>query len=168
MSPSRHIAAPAYMVSIMLIVIPLGDAWLAIVPMHLERAQRRYGAVGIMSNAAMIPMSGFLIAFATARAMNQVRFLRFLGLISALGVLLTISALTLFILDALQGSASVPPELRLSFKVATPFAIGKLLLSLGAFAAFAAGGLRGGTPIGESGPAAEPRLSGGLIVPTRE
>jgi hypothetical protein len=142
MTRYRHLALPAYSVAAALLLIPLTDAALSLWPWRLGTAQWRFGAIGLFSNALMIPAAGLLIILATSLTLDHWRTLRVFGAICAAGALLTFTSVFLFALDAIQTRASVNPQARLSFDVASLTAVGKLLLGTLALTGFAIAGLR--------------------------
>ena len=142
MNRYHYFALPAYLVALSLILIPAFDAAMTLWPWQMGSAQWRFGAVGLGSNALMIPLAGLLVAFATALALGDYRVLRVLGVICAVLAFLTGVSIVLFALDALQTRANVSQVAQLSFKVASLTAAAKLLLATITLAAFAIAGRR--------------------------
>ena len=142
MNRYRLLALPAYLVAFPLIVIPATDATLTLWPWRVGVAQWRFGALGLFSNAFMIPCAGLLVAFVTALTLGHWRTLRVLGAACALLAVFTGLSILLFGLDAIQSSANVQDAARLSFKVASITAAAKMALATATFAAFAMTGLR--------------------------
>jgi hypothetical protein len=144
MLQSRQLAWPAYLVAVAMVLVPLVDAWTTLFPWNFGDARWRFGAVGLVSNALMIPLAGMLIAFVVAWAREQRMMLKVLGVIGFVGALVCLLALVSFSLDALQTRAQVRPEMRLSFNVASITAALKTLLSGATFLAFGLSGWRAG------------------------
>jgi hypothetical protein len=144
MANSRYLAYPAYLVAIAMILIPLVDSWTTLFPWNVGDARWRFGAVGLISNALMIPLAGLLVAFTTALIREQRMVMRAIGILGFLGALLCALALVSFALDALQTRAQVRPEMRLSFNVASITAAIKTLLAGATLAAFGLAGWRSG------------------------
>ena len=142
MTRYRYLALPAYAVAAALVLIPLTDASLSLWPWRPGLAQWRFGAIGLLSNALMIPAAGLLIVLVTALVLGHWRTLRVLGALCALGALVTFTSLFLFGLDAIQTRAQVAEVSRASFDAASFVAVGKLLLATIALAGFALAGLR--------------------------
>jgi hypothetical protein len=138
----RHLW-PAYFVALMLIVIPLFDATMSVFPPRFGTAQWRFGALGLLSNASMIPLVGLLIAFVTAGYLDQHRVLKTIGALSLVFAVLTLAALGLFALDAVQARVGIRPELARGYKIASVTAGAKMILASLTFGAFALAGLRG-------------------------
>ena len=142
MNRYRYFALPAYLVAAALILIPFFDAAMSVWPWRPGAAQWRFGALGLLSNAFMIPAAGLLIVLATALALEHRRTLRVFGVLCALGALFTGVSVLLFGLDALQTRVNVAPSARLAFNAASLTAAGKLLLATVTLVAFALAGLR--------------------------
>ena len=140
---NRNLGRASYLVAFTLIAIPLFDSTMSVMPLRMGDSRWRFGTVGLLSNALMIPMAGLLIAFVTAHALEQRRMLRFLGVISALGCGICAFALAAFTLDSLQSQGQIRANMQLSFRVATATAAVKIVLGGVAFLLFAFGGLKG-------------------------
>ena len=136
---ARPLASCAYLVAFTLVFIPLFDASMSLVPFHLGTPQWRFGAVGLLSNALMIPAIGVLIAVTTAVTLGQERVQRALAIASWAVAIILLVGLAAFALDALQTRAAVQPGMQLSFKVASLTAAAKLLMGAVTFVAFARG-----------------------------
>ena len=100
MNRYRYLALPAYLAAAALILIPFTDAALSLYPWRPGVAQWRFGAVGLMSNAFMIPTAGLLIMLTTALVLGHWRTLRVLGLVCGVAALFTGMSIGLFGLDA--------------------------------------------------------------------
>jgi hypothetical protein len=147
MNRYKYLTWPAYLVAFALVAVPFFDASMQVGSFNPSNEQWRFGAVGLMSNAFMIPAVGLLIALVAAGTFGHWRFLRVLGAICGLGAVIVLALLLLFGLDAIQTRANVQPAARLSFVVASFTAAAKLLLALLTLAAIARAGLK--TPVTE-------------------
>lgn len=134
---TRQLSAPAYFVAFLLIFIPFFDALMSVAPFHPGAAQWRFAAVGLLSNALMIPCIGVLIAVVTAVTMDHVGAKRAIRIISWIVVPVLLMAIGFFALDSMQTRSAVRAELQLSFLVASVTAVCKLLLGIVAFVLFA-------------------------------
>lgn len=168
MPDTRRLMVPSYFVAAMLIGLPAFDALMSVAPLRLGDARWRFGAFGLLSNAAMIPALGVFLLLVAATTYSHRSTLRVVGVLSwvvAIGALLM---LLLFALDAVQTRASVRPEMALSFRVASLSAAGKLIVDAIAFAIFGAAGWRLGRPERSSkrkGPGAGMLVSSGGTIP---
>ena len=142
MNRYRFLGFSAYLVATTLIVVPFFDAAMSLWPWQPDSAQWRFGAIGLASNALMLPCAGMLIALATGITLGQPRTLRWLGLLCAAAALATGLSILLFALDAMQTRADVNAAARLSFNVASATAIAKLLIGTVTLVAFARAGWR--------------------------
>jgi hypothetical protein len=128
MNRYRYFAWAAYLVALSLILIPIMDAAAETWPLHFSNAQWRFGALGLLSNALMMPSVGILIVLGVAIAAEHDRFLRLSGWLCAVCAALVVFALAAFVLDAIQTRVNVRPEALTSFLVASMTAAGKMIL----------------------------------------
>ncbi|HEY0304024.1 MAG TPA: hypothetical protein VGC44_03580 [Longimicrobiales bacterium] len=142
MNRYRFLGFSAYLVAATLVVIPFFDALMSAWPWAPSSAQWRFGAIGLASNALLLPCAGLLIALAAGIALGQYRALHLFGLICAAGALITGLSLLLFAIDAMQTRVNVDPAAVLSYNVASFTAVGKLLIGMITLAAFARAALR--------------------------
>ncbi len=141
MNRYRHLALPAYLVAAGLILIPFFDASMSVWPWRPGIVQWRFGALGLMSNALMIPAVGMLIILAIALLFGHGRTLRVFGALCTLAALVTGVSIFVFALDAVQTRVNVAESGRLSYTVASITAVGKLLLATLTLVGFAIAGL---------------------------
>lgn len=113
----------------MLILIPLFDISLSVLPPRFGEVKWRYGSVGLLANAMMVPMAGLLIAFLVANTLEHRKTLRTLGVLAWVGVLGAVLLAVSFGLDALQTNREVNPQQHLAFVLATATGISKLLFA---------------------------------------
>jgi hypothetical protein len=120
---------PAYLIAFMLIAIPLFDASMSVFPFALGSEQWRFGAIGLISNAFIIPAAGLLIALVTALTFGHFGFLRVLGFLCLFGSAGFFILLLLFVLDSVQVRMNITPQAKLAFVVASITAGAKLILA---------------------------------------
>jgi hypothetical protein len=140
---NRYLGRASYLVAFTLIVVPLFDSTMSVMPPRFGDAHWRFGTVGLLSNALMIPMAGVLIAFATATALEHRRALKVGGALSWLASLVCLAGFAAFVLDALQSQSQIRPDMHLSFIVATSTAGVKILIGALSFALFGNAGFKG-------------------------
>lgn len=128
MRSHRFLALAAYLIGAALILVPLGDAALSISPLRVGEVRWRFGAVGMLANAFLLPNAGMLLLLATAIAYGHMWFRRTIGIVAFVGLGLTLLGITVFALDAIQLQATVPPEVRRQLWVAAGSAGVKLVL----------------------------------------
>jgi hypothetical protein len=164
MAPSRTLAMPTYLVAFALIVIPPFDTVMQLMPLRPGDPRWRFGAFGLLSNAMMIPLVGFLLAFIAATVYEHVRTRQLLGLLALMVGFGVAGLFVLFGLDALQIRQDVRPNAQLAVKVASVTAAAKAILGLITLAGFAFAAFRGAKQTRMSKPK---KGSGGLIIGTR-
>lgn len=134
---NSRLAPCAYLVAFLLIAIPMFDASMSVAPWVPGDPQWRFGAIGLISNALMIPAAGMLIAVVAAMTFGHLTFLRVLRILCWIGSLGIMLAVILFALDALQTRNAIRPQMQLSYNVASLTAAFKLLLGAATFLLFA-------------------------------
>ncbi len=142
----RNFAWPAYTVAFMLVVIPFFDATMQLWPLKPGDTQWRFGAIGLYSNAFMIPALGLLVALATALIFGHARFVKVLGALCGTAAGLTTILLLLFVMDAVETRLKIAAAVRLSFAVASFTAGGKLILGVIGLGGMALTGWRSPSP----------------------
>ena len=142
MDQYRRLAGLAYIVACMLIFIPVFDATMQLWPLRPGSTQWRFGALGLMSNAFLIPAVGLLIVLFTGRAFGHQRLLRLTGWMCAVAAAVATVLLLLFALDAVETRMAVTPAGRLSFVVASFTAAAKMLLAIATLVLMARAGIR--------------------------
>lgn len=132
----RTLASSAYLVAFLLIAIPVFDASATVAPWAPMTSQWRFGALGLLANAMMIPASGALIAIVTATMNDHTKALKWLGRLAWLVATFCLFAIIVFALDAVQASPQINPALMLSYKVSVMTATVKWFLGAVTFAVF--------------------------------
>jgi hypothetical protein len=138
----RRLAPLAYLVAFALVAIPLFDATMTLWPLKFGDIRWRYGAIGLFSNALMIPAIGALIAMTTAAVCDHEITRRVLGAIGVLAALVLVAVAGVFVLDALQARSMVSSRQVLAWKVASGTAVVKLGIGILTCAAMGLAGRR--------------------------
>lgn len=133
MSNHRQMAPAAYVVAALLFFVPFFDALASVAPWHPFAAQWRFGAIGLISSAFMIPAAGALIAVGTALTYSHYKIQLWFGIVCWLTTLVVVLSMFTFSLDAIQTRSAIRPDMYLSYEVATFTAEAKLLLGAVAF-----------------------------------
>lgn len=115
----KPLALSAYLVGMLLILLPFGEAILSTQPFTPTSLPWRYGATGIMSSALLTPMLGLLLIAMVAALLEHRRVLRTAAVLSLAAAVVLLAASGLFALDAIQLRAQVIPAARGSFQTAT-------------------------------------------------
>jgi EamA domain-containing membrane protein RarD len=137
MAQQRQFAWPTYLVAFTLALIPLFDVIMQLIPMRPQDAKWRFGALGLVSNALIIPVVGIMVAFYAAAYFDHRRFQRVLGVIALLLAVTVVLMLGLFCLDTLQLRREVNPKLEFAFKAGSITAAFKSIVSAIALFGFA-------------------------------
>lgn len=160
----KHLAAPAYAVAALLVLFPLLDTALSVLPPRPGEVAWRFGAAGLFSRAVMTPLLGLLLAFAVALLLEQRRALRLIAVVSGLTAALLATALGLFLLDSLQMRSQVAADAKSTFDVATVVAIGKYGVGVVLLALFSAKGWRASANRTAHAGAEKRRSTTGLVL----
>src|SRR4029077_9688329 len=101
MAQPRQFATPAYLVAFTLMLIPISEVIIQVIPFRLQDPKWRFGFFGMLTNAFMVPIVGLLIAFTIAALFDQGRVLRVLGIVSIVLSVVFVGLFVVFALDAL-------------------------------------------------------------------
>jgi hypothetical protein len=133
---TRQFARVAYFVGALLLVVPVVDVIVALLPITVTNARWRFGAVGLLSNAFILPLAGLLILGVTAVTSQHRRLLRALSVIAWVVCALSLGLIGMFALDALQTQAGIDPQRIFAFRMATSIGMLKMLCGAVGFALF--------------------------------
>ena len=133
----RPLAVPTYLVAGILVLFPMVDTGLGLLPAAPGEVSWRFGATGLFSRALMTPLLGLLLACGVALLLNQPRTLRALAVVNGAVTVVIVAAVALFLLDALQMRGQVRPDALVSFDVATAVALAKYAIAGAVTSAFA-------------------------------
>jgi len=107
-----------YFLAVLMVLMPPLDIILSM-PQYLPRvAMWRFGAIGLLSGAMLLPIAGLLLAGLTAAASGHRWMNRMVLVCTTLAGLLFLLVLVLFALDAIQVRRDTAPELLRRFDVA--------------------------------------------------
>jgi hypothetical protein len=139
---TRHFARVAYFVGTLLLVVPIIDVMVALLPVSATNARWRFGAVGLLSNAFILPLVGLLILGVTASLSSHRRTLRALSFLALAAGAFSLLLVGLFSLDAVQTRAGINPQTAFAFQVATSLGILKMFCGMVGFVLFGIAGLK--------------------------
>jgi len=134
MNNHRQLAPAAYLVAAALVIFPLHDSGVNLIPWTLGSAQWRFGAIGVLSNTLMIVCLGALIAVGAAILSNQPRARRVLGAVSWVLAVFLLVAIAAFAMDAVQARRQIRADMLTAYRIASITAEVKLLMGVLAFA----------------------------------
>lgn len=122
----RYALLPVSLVAVLMVLLPLVDSLLVAWPLRPGELQWRFGAVGMFSQALLLPVMGVALLLATALSYGRRTPIRIMAVVSGLVALALLAVLPFFLLDFMQMRAQVRAEAKAAFDVATVFAIVKI------------------------------------------
>jgi len=134
LDPEEALAAPLYVVAMMLILIPAADFLLSVPPPEPSSIQWRFAAVGLLSGYTMTPILGLALALVVSVVAKQVALQRLLVITCLMLAVILLFLSVGFMLDVVQLRASIPQDGRPAFNSAWTRAIIKHGLSAGTLA----------------------------------
>jgi hypothetical protein len=130
METNKHLARAGYLLAIILVIIPMVDGTLQLLPLRPGDEKWRFGAVGTISNLLLVPLLGLLLALAIATVRDGRRTKRIVGTICGI-LAFGLAALSVgFILDYFQVRTVVTPKFQHATAVATESALIKNFVSI--------------------------------------
>lgn len=143
METNKQLVRAGYLLSAALVVIPIIDAMLPLLPMQLGEARWRWGVVGQLSNVLLVPMLGLLLVIALAALSDGRRVKRVVGAICGILALILAVMSVSFALDFFKVRALVPPNLQHSMTVASATALIKNIMGVITLGLLSAAGFTG-------------------------
>lgn len=110
-----QLAAPAYVVALLLVLTPLADFLSGVWPWRPAAVDWRFASIGLLSGFLLTPLLGTLIAVLIASVRGDGRVLRGIGVFALIMGVMCTTVLLAFILDALQLNSRIPQEQRRAF-----------------------------------------------------
>ena len=127
--PFESVAWATYFVAFLLVVGPLFDLAASIWPAQPSMVAWRFGAVGILSKALLVPILGSFSAMVAALVLQHRRFLRTVAYINVgIAILLIVTAIP-FVLDSVQLRSGVGSEATGGFDVTALRALVNIVLA---------------------------------------
>lgn len=125
----KRMSGAVYLAALLMVLFPLGDLWVNILPLSPTVLDWRYGVVGLLSGFLLTPVIGLLIAVGMAFLAEQYRILSFLGRAAVVGGCFLVGLAVLFTVDALRLRGGVPGDQLGTFNLAVSRSLAKLLLT---------------------------------------
>jgi hypothetical protein len=126
---NRPLTAVLYCVAGLMIIVPTVEVVLSVWPLRMGVTSWRFGTLGLLSQAIMTPLLGFVVLIATAFALGHRRALTATAVLTGLLALLLLVALPFFALDAIQMRVQVRREALRAFDLSAVLASIKLFAS---------------------------------------
>ena len=141
MKLNRPLVSAAYVVALLMIVLPLIEVMLSVWPLRFGQTAWRFGTVGLLSQAATTPLVGAILFFATAFFLGHRKTVLGAGVVTGILSVVLLGAIPLFALDAIQMRSQVQANTLRAFDISAMLATIKLaglfvvaaLLTAGAF-----------------------------------
>lgn len=142
----RHLAGPAYFISVLLILFAYIDFVLNIWPLNPAEARWRFGSVGVFSSYTVWLLLGFLLLLWFAQSAGNHGLLKLVAVLCLLEAVVLLLATLAFPLDVLQLKRDVPPADLWTFQAAAGRTVLKNLLSIIGFLWLGVAGFRSARP----------------------
>ncbi len=146
MDSLKALSRPTYLVALLLVIIPISDTVISMLPLQLSDESWRFGVVGSISSITLVPLLGALLATSVAVLAEHNRLRRWLGLFSGTIAILLGAVVILFLLDYFQTRSRVQAQLKAEMDVATVIAVVKQILTIVVLTLLAKTGLNGPRP----------------------
>lgn len=130
MEINKPMARAGYLLSALLVIMPLVDGIMQLLPLRPGDERWRFGAVGSLSNLLLVPLLGLLLAVGVATLTDARRVKRVVGTICAILAIGLGIVSVLFILDYFQVRTGVTPKFQRSIGIATTSALIKNVVSI--------------------------------------
>jgi len=158
----RRFAVPSYIATFSLMLFPLLDQLMQLVPTaKLHDPRWRFGAVGLLSNIFVLPVFSLMVVLFLTSFYEDRVFERIVSLLAVVAAVVLLVLTGLFALDSIQVRAQMRPQAMSSWAVATSTAILKLVVAVVVTGWF---GLRGIRSAGRSPVATESRVRAPRVV----
>lgn len=116
---TRQAAWSLHAVGILLGLAPLTDLAAGLGSLNPGAVPWRFGALGLLSGALVLPVAGLGLVFLAAVLLEQRALIRLLTAVAGLGLVVVLAGVVLFLLDALQVRAQVRQDAKRAFDLAT-------------------------------------------------
>lgn len=130
METNKPLARAGNLLAAILVIIPLVDGIMQLLPLRLGDERWRFGAVGSFSNLLLVPLVGLLLGIAVATFTDGRRTKRIIGTICGILAFGLAALSVLFILDYFQVRTIVNPKFQHATAVATTSALLKNCVSI--------------------------------------
>ena len=111
-APFRKISSALYLVSALLILLPMVDFVTSIVPYLPGSTKWRFASSAVFAGSLLIPLIGVALAITVAGLMNHRFVLRWTGILSFLAALGLVAVCALLALDIIELRSSAESEVR--------------------------------------------------------
>jgi len=130
MENTKPLARAGYLLPAALVIIPIADSALPLLPFRLTDDRWRWGTVGQLSNVMLFPLLGFVIAISLAALSDSQRIKRVIGTICGILAALVSVATIIFVIDYFQVLNLVKPEMHHNMAIASSIATVKNIFTI--------------------------------------
>lgn len=116
---ARPLAWCLHALGLLLCIAPLLDLAAGVGSINPGEVPWRFGALGLLSGALVLPMVGLGLLLTASVLLDQPGLTRVIGGLAALGLLVILAVIVIFALDALQVRAQIRQEAKRPFDLAT-------------------------------------------------
>jgi len=130
MENTKPLARAGYLLAAALVIIPIADSALPLLPFRFTDDRWRWGSVGQLSNVMLFPLLGFILAISLAALADSQRIKRVIGIICGIFAVLISVATIVFVIDYFQVLNLVKPEMHHNMAIASSIATAKNILTV--------------------------------------
>lgn len=130
-APFRKISGALYLISALLILLPIIDFLTSIVPYVPSSAKWRFASNSLFAGFLLTPLLGAALAMLVAGIMQHRFVLRWIGILSFLMALLLLAASALLALDVVELRATADSEVKMAIVLSGGRAVLKYLIMAG-------------------------------------
>ncbi len=128
---SRYLIATGYWLALLLLVLPLLERVVPLLPLQPFALRWRVQALGSLSQTLLLPLLGAALAVGTAALLQHRRIVRTLAVLAYAGTLVLAGTALLFVLDLVQYRASIRPDLDKYYRAAAVTYVTCYVLGIG-------------------------------------
>jgi hypothetical protein len=144
MKRSRSLTRTGYGLAALLVVLPVLEPVVTLLPPQPGQIGWRLQAFGVLSQSLALPLAGGVVALVTAFLLEHRRTMRALAAGALTAALLLTAAAALFVLDLVQYRGSVPTELAEYYRAAGVIYLSVFVLAVAFLAWIGAAAWRAG------------------------
>ncbi|HSK21279.1 MAG TPA: hypothetical protein VK912_19140 [Longimicrobiales bacterium] len=130
MRHSRFLIATGYWLALLLLVLPLLERVVTVLPFSPRAIRWRLEAFGALSQVLLLPLLGGVVAVGTAYLLGHRKVVRTLAISAYVAAVILVVLATLFGLDLLQYRRSIDAEMQQFYDVAGLVYLGAFMLSI--------------------------------------
>lgn len=119
------LGAVAYLVAALLVIMPLLDVTISLMPFHAGDLIWRFGAIGVLSGGVMMSLLGLFVAIAAAVSLEHRGMVKLTGAVAALACVVYLGFVVMFLLDAMNVRSLIAAEVQEAFGIASVAALFK-------------------------------------------